>query len=66
MKAKGLRDLKKRLIKEREKLDKWISLESHANIIKDNLHKIDPNVHCSSLELGQDNGTRVKIELDPS
>ncbi|GAB6887770.1 hypothetical protein JCM13304A_12680 [Desulfothermus okinawensis JCM 13304] len=64
--GKRTKRLKKRLIKEREKLDKWISLESHANIIKDNLHKIDPNVHCSSLELGQDNGTRVKIELDPS
>ena len=58
--------LEKKLKKEREKLEKWISLEHKAQIIKENLHNIDPNAHLPSITFTMVDGTKVQIDLDPA
>ncbi len=58
--------LEKRLKKEREKLEKWISLENKAQIIKENLHKIDPNAHLPNITFTMSDGTKLQIDLDPA
>ena len=58
--------LEKRLKKEKEKLEKWILLEHKAQIIKENLHKIDPNAHLPSITFTMVDGTKLQIDLDPA
>ena len=64
--SKKQKRLKKRLKKEREKLQKWIELESQGQLIKENLYRFDVNKHYKRIELIDSKGDKKSISLDPS